>query len=147
MPVFTGAATLSTLRACKGSFGGNLIGVTSTYSLSAALTSGQVIQMVPVPKGARVYGNPTNVVLSSTDLDTGATPTITLSVGDGDDPDRWITASTIGQTSGIVAGTLTTAAFNKQYTADDTIDVLVAAAPATGATTGTLTLQVVYEAE
>lgn len=146
MPVFTGAATLSTLRAAKGSFGGNLIGVTSTYSLTAALTSGQVIQMIPVPKGARVH-NPTGVVLSSTDLDTGATPAISLSVGDGDDVDRYVTDSTIGRTSGIVAGTLTTAAFNKVYTADDTIDVLVSAAPVTGATTGTITLQLMYEAE
>src|SRR5262245_57820360 len=100
MPVFTGAATLSTLRAAKGSFGGNLIGVTSTFSLTAALTSGQVIQMIPVPKGARVYA-PTSVILSSTDLDTGATPAITLHVGDGNDTDRYITSSTIGQTSGI----------------------------------------------
>lgn len=146
MPVFTGAATLSTLRAAKASHGGNLIGVTSTYTLTAALTSGQVIQMIPVPKGARMF-DPTSVILHSTDLDTGATPTITLSVGDGDDTDRYITASAIGGTSGIVAGTLAPAAFNKVYTADDTIDVLVAAAPATGATTGTLTLQAFYEAE
>lgn len=146
MPVFTGAATLSTVRAAKGSFGGNLIGVTSTFTLTAALTSGQVIQMIPVPKGARVY-SPTSIIMSATDIDTGATPAITLHLGDGDDTDRYITASTIGQTSGIVAASLTTAAFNKQYTADDTIDVLVAAAPSTGATIGTITVQAMYEAE
>lgn len=127
--------------------------ITSTFTLAdaidstdgggtggAALANADVIQMLKVPKGARVL----EVILTTTDLDTNGTPTLSFDVGDGDDVDRYIDGSTIGRTGGtdrLGSGIVTnTQAFT--YTANDTIDVLVAAGPATGATSGTISLTV-----
>ena len=116
-----------------------------TVTAGAALVINDVIQMLKVPKGARVM----EVILAATDLDSNVTPLITLDVGDGDDPDRYIAASTIGQTGGTVrlGSGITTLTEAFTYTADDTIDVLVKAAPATGATTFSIRLTVIYSTD
>lgn len=110
------------------------------YALAAALVINDVIQMVAVPAGARVLG----VSIKTPDLDTHQTPTIALDVGDGDDTDRFIAASIIGQAGGQVNNMAATYGnadgYAKQYSADDTIDIKVLTAPATGATTGTIEL-------
>lgn len=99
-----------------------------------------VIQMIPVAKGTTVL----QVWLTAEDLDTNGTPTISLDVGDGGDADRFIDGSTVGQAGGIATiGSGVAAAaidgFPYTYTADDTIDVTVAAAAATKAA-GNITL-------
>jgi hypothetical protein len=115
-------------------------GVFSRVAVFAHPTSGtgsaaaDVIQMIPVRKGTTVLG----LWLSAEDLDTNGTPTISLDVGDGGDVDRFIDGSTVGQTGGVaVIGSGVAAAvtdgFPYAYTADDTIDVLLAAAAATKA--------------
>lgn len=115
--------------------------VLSSYSITANVTANDVLQMVPVPKGARIV----DVVLTSTDIDTHGTPTVTMIVGDTDstdDTDRYITSSTIGQTGGV-------ARLNNQvghlyeFTADGTIDITFPAVAATFAS-GTITLAVTY---
>lgn len=107
------------------------------YSVLAALVINDVIEMIKVPKGARIIDG----WLSASDLDTG-TPAITLHVGDGGVTSRFITSSVAGQ-----AGTLTrftnVGGFGYIYPANDTIDVLVAVAPATGVA-GTITVCVSY---
>jgi hypothetical protein len=113
--------------------------VYASYALTAALAVSDVIQMVPVPAGAIITG----VTLGATDLDTNGSPTIVLDVGDGADTDRLIDGATVGQSGGS-SSTLTTTAFGYQYTAADTIDVLVQAGPATGAASGTIHLVVRY---
>lgn len=129
--------------------------ITSTFDIAAAVDAvagggaggaafviNDVVQMMKIPKGARV----TEAILTAVDLDTNVAPAITLDVGDGVDPDRFIAASVIGQTGGTVRlgqGIVTnTPAFT--YTADDTIDVLVKAAPATAVAVGTITLSVTF---
>lgn len=116
-----------------------VMGAQFQYTLAGALTLNQVIPGVPVPKGARVVG----MGLSATDLDTNGTPTIVLAVGDGGDDDRFITASTIGQAGGVQNINAHTG-YYYQYTSADTIDIKVTTAPATGATTGTIRLHVLY---
>lgn len=111
-----------------------------TYTIAAALVINDVIQSPPLPKGAVVY----DVMLAVTDLDTNGAPAITLDVGYGTDPDYFIAASTIGQTGGVARASAVTAATPLTLTVNDTIDVLVKAAPATGATSGTVTLVVNY---
>lgn len=118
--------------------GNGLISVTSTYALAAALVVNDVIQMVKVPKYARVV----EIILSTPDLDTGTA--ITLDVGDGDDTDRYIVSSTVGQAGGVVR-LGTNGGNGYQYTAADTIDILVSTGPTTGATSGTITLTVIYD--
>lgn len=107
------------------------------YDLAAALAQNDVIQMIKVPSGAIVI----DVVLTADDLDTNVSPAIVLDVGDGADTDRFIDGSTIAQAGGIERQNVKTG-FLYEYTADDTIDVLVQAAPATGATTGKVKLAV-----
>lgn len=123
-----------------------VIAVRSKYTLTAALVLNDVIQMVTVPKGAQIL----EIILGSDDLDTNGTPTIVLNVGDGNLSDRFIKQQTVAQAGGVVrlgagiAATLVSGAIGYQYTAEDTIDVLVQAAPATGATSGDITLAVLY---
>lgn len=116
-----------------------VLAVVGTYALSAALALNDVIQMVTVPAGATIL----NVILATTDLDTNGTPTIALTVGDGSDADRFITASTVGQAGGVANLNASTGAGYK-YSATDTVDVTVATGPATGATSGTVSLTVLY---
>lgn len=113
--------------------------VYATYALTAALALNDVIQMVPVPSGATITG----VTIGATDLDTGGSPAIVLDVGDGSDTDRFIDGATVGQAGGS-SSTLAVAGFGYQYTSDDTVDVLVQVAPATGATSGTISIRVAY---
>jgi len=110
------------------------------YSLSAALTLNQVIPMVPVPTGARIL----DTILSTDDLDGGAG--LTLDVGDGDDPDRFIAASDVGQGGGI-ARLGTHIGHLHRYAASDTVDVTVKAAPAAGVASGKIRLTVLYVIE
>jgi len=119
--------------------GEGVIAVVSKYTQAAAYVINDVIQMVKVPKGAVIL----DVALSCEDLDTHATPTIVLEVGDGEDTDRYITGSTIGQAGGLAS----LARYNGhgyQYTANDTIDVKVTTAPATGTTDKSIMLTVLY---
>jgi hypothetical protein len=111
-----------------------------THTVTAALALNDVIQSPPLPKGAVVY----DVVLAVTDLDTGGSPAITLDVGYGADPDYFIAASTAGQAGGIARAAAVTASVPLVLTTNDTIDVLVKAGPATGATSGKVTLVVHY---
>lgn len=113
----------------------------ATDNAGGALELNDVLQIVKVPRGFQVM----DVVLSTTDLDTGGSPTIELSVGDGGDTDRYIsgTGSTIAEAGGGYARLSNIAGHGYIYTADDTIDVLVATGPATGATTGTIKVAVI----
>ncbi|WP_439684859.1 hypothetical protein MNJPNG_04960 [Cupriavidus oxalaticus] len=119
--------------------GHGLKAVVGVYTLAAALVINDVIQSPTVPKGATVL----DVMVVTTDLDTNGAPTITLDVGYGTDPDYFVAASTIGQTGGVVRASAATAK-PLTLTENDTIDVLVKAAPATGATSGTISIVVTF---
>lgn len=116
----------------------------STYEAATALALNDVIKMLHIPAGATIVGGS----LSVDDLDTGTT--IVLSVGDGVDVDRYIDSATIGQGGGTVyfgsgiTGAAAAEAVGFQYTDQDTIDILVEAAPAGGGV-GTLKLVVIYK--
>lgn len=114
-----------------------------TYNITAALAASDVIQMVPVQPGEQCVGG----WIITPDLDTNGSPTITFDVGDGDDVDRYVDGSAVPQTGGVIAwgaGVAASAAaataFNKVYTAADTLDITVSAAVATGATSGAITM-------
>jgi hypothetical protein len=118
---------------------GEVISAQGTYELTAALVINDVIQMVKIPKNAVVD----DVILGSYDLDTGGSPSLVLAVGDGTTADRFITGSTIAQGGGIGRANQVDG-MGYAYTAEDTIDVKVITAPATGATSGTINLTVLY---
>ncbi|KUZ35271.1 hypothetical protein [Burkholderia territorii] len=112
---------------------------TAQLSLTAALALNDVLQGPALQKGSTIV----DVMLVTSDLDTNGAPTITLDVGTGDEPQRFIAASTVGQAGGVARASAVTAQ-PKTLTQDDTVDVVVHAAPATGAATGTVTLHVFF---
>ncbi len=113
--------------------------IAATYSITAALAANDIIQSPVIQAGSVV----TDVMVVVSDLDTNGTPTITLDVGYGDDPDYFIAASTVGQAGGVARASAVTA-LPLVLAANDTIDVTVKAGPATGATTGTVTIIVTF---
>lgn len=116
--------------------------IVSTFTLTAALVLNDVIKFCKIPKGACIV----DLTLYSADVDTGGAPAITYNLGDTASAARFLSASTIGRTggfvelSGMVAGVL-----GYTYTVDDTLQIVVAAGPQTGATSGTIVLAATYE--
>lgn len=119
--------------------GGQAITIYAELALTVAPVINDVYQMIKVPAGARII----DWVLGADDLDTNGSPTITLSLGDGSVVGRYVVASTIAQTGGVPINAQLKTGFGFQYTAEDTIDILAAAAPATFAA-GTIRCAVTY---
>lgn len=91
--------------------------------------NGNVIQVLKVKKGMRVYGVQTQVVTAATGT------TLTANVGDGDDDDGYdatinLRATGVHRTA---IGTDAYGAAGKLYTADDTIDLTIASSGVTAA--------------
>jgi hypothetical protein len=112
-----------------------------TITVAAAdLTLNALLGHILVPKDAEIL----YVMLDATDLDTGGSPAITLSIGDADDDDRLLAANTIAQTGAAVVGpTIAKTGFGYRYAAETLISVKVKAAPATAAA-GTIKYGVAY---
>lgn len=106
----------------------------ASFNVTAACNTNDVYQMVQVFAGETVH----DVKVKSTDLDAGTD--LVFDIGDGDDVDRYIDGSTIGQAGGVdhEAADLVP----QVYSADDTIDILVQVDPATDVATGTLEMWV-----
>jgi hypothetical protein len=118
---------------------GGGVGNVKSFSLAvpSTLTSGDVFQLVGVPKGATVLD--VSVTLPDLDSSTG----LTLDLGYGADTNYFVAASTTGRTGGVIRPTSIDA---KPLTlsATDTIDIVVNAAPTTGVG-GTITGYVLYQ--
>lgn len=136
---FTSSQAASTInpRTCDNA----VCSASGEYEITAALVISDVVQMVRVPAGATIL----EVTLATDDLDTGAAA-IVLDVGDGTTTDRFIDASLAAQVAAndVVSRINQVDGLNYKYTAEDTIDVIVATAPATGTTSGTIRLTVTY---
>jgi hypothetical protein len=137
MATFTSDKAASTYPARAG------VGLNSqwtSYSITAAPALNDVFEMFRVPSGATIL----HVCLSSSDLDDGAA--LVYDVGDGSDTDRFIDGSTIGQAGGVQNGFLSSSINGHlyQYTAEDTMDVLIQVGPGTPVATGTLELSAIY---
>ncbi|MFN8760254.1 MAG: hypothetical protein ACK5XA_15775 [Tagaea sp.] len=130
----------------------DLVAVQSVFTLSGALGLNNVIEMMVLPAGHKLV----DAILESTDLDTGGSPAITLSVGtmagtpyDPTFASRGVTAnviaaSTIGQAGGVARAAVAGFSTIAGQDTDRSIGVLVAAGPATGAATGTISLTIMY---
>jgi hypothetical protein len=109
-----------------------------THALAANVTADDIIELIKVPRGARIQ----EVVMTITDMDTHGSPTLAFEVGDGGDTDRFITSSALGTTGGTVRIN-SLVGLNYQYTADDTIDIKWNTAAATFAA-GSFSIVVMY---
>lgn len=97
---------------------GVLLCRTGEYTADGAMAAANVIQMVPVPEGAKIVD-----IKIMADASTAAT----LDVGDGNDTDRFFDGldGTSAVAAGLVADGAGIDAINYVYEADDTIDILV----------------------
>jgi hypothetical protein len=111
----------------------------STYTITAALVANDVIQGPLIQAGSVIV----DVMVVVSDLDTGGSPALTLDVGYGTDPDYFAVAATTGQTGGVIRASAATA-LPLVLATNDTIDAKVATGPATGATSGTVTITVFF---
>tara|TARA_B100000427_G_scaffold314731_1_gene308158 strand:- start:12 stop:491 length:480 start_codon:yes stop_codon:yes gene_type:complete len=125
--------------------------VRKTVYTSPAFAVNDVVQLIDMLAGETLHG----VILKSTDIDTGGSPAIVLDLGYGNSTtatastsDDIIDGSTIGQGSGLALanawgsdedGGTSFAAGPLDFSSDDTIDLHVQVAPATGAA-GTISL-------
>ena len=137
MPTTTNSTAASGITALEG-MGYNVVCKPVTLTVSAAPVAADVVQLLKVPKGAII----TDVMVVASDMDTGATPLLTFSIGYGSSTAYWISTSTVGQTGGIARPTAATAR-PLTMTDEDTIDLLWVAAAATFAA-GTVDLMVTY---
>jgi hypothetical protein len=116
--------------------------VQSTFAITAAFVINDVVKFLTVPAGVYI----TDIKLDVPQLDTNGSPTITLDVGTSGAAQAYLAASTVGQAGGVavanVAGTI-----GATFTTATVIQMKVHAAPATGVTSGTITLQVSYVSE
>lgn len=111
--------------------------------VAANLTLNAVLGHIVVPKGAEIIG----ADLWASDLDTGGSAAIVLSVGDavaGDpDDDRLITGATVGQAGGLTQA-MAASGYGYRYAKDTLVQVKVKTAPATAAATGKIRYGVRY---
>lgn len=133
MPTYSSSGVASTVQP-RASL--ETVTVSRSYTVSSNLATSDVIQMVKIPAGATIID-----LIASASASVGATASAT--VGDGNDVDRFITASQLGQGAAQLVAMNAATGHGYKYTADDTIDIRYAsvATPATGAV---LTLTVTY---
>ncbi|MES2904410.1 MAG: hypothetical protein V4696_09525 [Pseudomonadota bacterium] len=108
-------------------YGGSVYCQRFPLTITAALTTADVLQFGYLPKYARVV----DALLEASDMDTNGSPTLAFNIGDAGDVDRLFAASTAGQAAGITRMTLATG-FGYRY--DD--ETLITGAPSTNAATG-----------
>lgn len=117
-------------------------GYTDTASFTlpgAALTTGDVVKMIPVQAGVKVK----DVILTIPDCDTGTSAAVTVGDSDGTpDADRYITATSAQTTS--IARMNNIAGHNYEFAADGSIDLVFSTAAQTGITTSVFVMTVVF---
>jgi len=112
----------------------NVVGRSVLYTFVAAQSAGDVIQMIPVPKGAVVLDLAVQWAL-------GAGAAITQgSIGDGNSANRYY-----GSLSASAGNTIVhmTTGLGYSYSAEDTIDIVVGTATSASAA-GTVRMTVLY---
>lgn len=119
-------------------FAGTMKTIGRVVNLATAdLVTGNTIGAFKVPAGFTVTG----IIAVASDVDTGGSPAVTLSVGDAGSGTRYLSAATIGQ-GGTTTQTLATTGLLFTNTVDTEILVTVTLQPATAAA-GTLGLYLV----
>jgi hypothetical protein len=114
MPTFDSAKVAATVMPRSGL---DATTVTGEIAIPTGFATNDVLRVVKVPAGATVL----NVTCSSS---AGVGATANLTVGDGDDVDRFITSTAF--TASALARLNAHTGHGYKYTADDTIDVVAA---------------------
>ncbi len=141
MATITAASAASTVPVYQPPAAALACKVGTVEATAAQVDAANTFELVRIPKGATVV----DLMLITDDLE-GSTPALTLHVGDGDDPNRYIDATTVGQAGGVARAAAATA-FPRTYTAEDTIDVTIGTVAGANPQGGTITLVVLYLGE
>jgi hypothetical protein len=102
---------------------------------TAGLALNAVTPAIRVPAGFTVFG----AIISSTDVDTNASPTILFGLGDTGSTSRLIAASNVGQAGTANQAALAPAAIGYRYPVETTVNLIASTAAATAAA-GTVTV-------
>ena len=127
MATITGTAAASTSPPREGL---GVVSIVKQVSLTS-VTANDVVQVCRVPKGAKML----DVKLSGA-ADGGAI-TGTVTVGDGNDPDRYITTVSASAAVPVLKMTSAAGGMGYEYSADDTLDITFSAV-SVGSGTATL---------
>lgn len=100
------------------------------FTMTTALSAGDIIQMVKVPAGAQIL----SCVLGMIDVPTTHSGVITVDIGDGNSASAIATGVVLSGTA--VSTTMRATGFGYSYSAEDTIDIKVTAISAAGASGG-----------
>lgn len=148
MSTYYSEAVKSGVRLDSTSPPGIVLARSATFTIAAsggdatALAQNDVIEMVPVPKGAQIV----DILTQWSDLDSAGAPT--MDVGDGDDPNGYfenLDITTAGRAH-LASSTVVNYSIGKEYAENDTIDVkIMDASP--NATSGTINMVVLYKKE
>lgn len=146
------ATGLPPITACGAD---DLVAAQAVFTVTEALEINDVFDLIVLPAGHKLV----DAILDVTDLDTGGSPALTLSVGTlagtpGDTvlanrtaSENVIAASTVGQAGGVARAAVAGFTDIAPQDTDRSIGVLCKAAPQTGATSGTIRLTVFYRAQ
>jgi len=135
MPTYTATGAAATVQPRSGL---HTDSVAEVYAITTAFVLNDVVRMIKVCKGMTIL----DVKCACDDMDSSTG--FVFVVGDGDDEDRFILISTVGQTGGVALLT-NRVGLGYTYTQDDTIDFKVTtAASGTPAPTGNIVLTVIY---
>ena len=125
--LFARGQAIATVLPKSHAGGGNVLGVTSFYSVTADLSVADVFQMVKIPNQARIIGGEFRALSDSS---------FTFSVGDGGDTARFLPITTSVSGSQTIHNLRFTEPFKVSVTANatdqfDTIDVKLVSVKAT----------------
>ena len=129
----------SRLAAPGHGFGGTIKVSYGEVAFTGTITTADAATVCNLPVGAIVL----DVTLESDDLDTNATPTITLNVGDAETANRYFAASTVAQAGTTSVATAATGLFYTVAAGNTAVRVAVAANAATSAA-GSVRVAVTY---
>lgn len=113
---------MTTIKLTEANFLGETFTSVGSFATSAA--NGTRIQLIEVPKGARIVDS--KIVIKT---HSGATNNSTLQVGDGTTANRFQSAVPVSAV-GVFAMTDSATRYNYRYPAKDTIDVMVSSGAA-----------------
>jgi len=100
------------------------------FTMTTALSAGDVIQMVKVPAGAQIL----SFALGMIDVPTTHSGVITFDIGDGNSASALATTVLLSGTA--VSTAMRSTGYGYSYSAEDTIDLKVTAISAAGASGG-----------
>ena len=141
MPTYSSSNVTLKTGVPAGGPAGNVLVAYAEVACAAAPSTSDPLQFFYLPAGARVL----HATLEATDMDTNASPTLTLNIGDAGDADRIFAASTVGQAGTASSAAAVTGAGYK-YTSKTLITGVANANASTGAA-GTIYLWIMYVVE